>query len=73
MRRFSSLGPEMRVLVALSVLCDGAESVDIVSIDRRLGTELAEAARELLLFEPEVRLTVVATELREALASLIAR
>ena len=70
MKRFNSLSGEMRALVAVAILCDGADAPDILSLDRRLGNELAEAAQELLLFDPDVRLSVVSTELRDALAGL---
>lgn len=70
MKRFSSLSAEMRALVAMAVLCDGADAPDIVVLDRRLGNELAEAAQELLAFDPDVRLSIVATELRDALAGV---
>ena len=70
MKRFSALSDEMRALVAVAVLCDGADAPDIVVLDRKQGNELAEAALELLAFDPDVRLSIVATELRDALVGV---
>lgn len=71
MKRFGGLSSEMRALVAISVLCDGADAPEILALDRKLGTELSEACQELLSFDPDVRLAVVSTELRDALAGLV--
>ncbi len=71
MKRFSALSGEMRALVAVAVLCDGADAPDILSLDRKLGNELAEASQELLAFDPDIRLAIVSTELRDALAGLV--
>jgi len=70
LKRFAALSDEMRALVAMAVLCDGSDAPDIVVLDRKQGNELAEAALELLAFDADVRLSIVATELRDALVGV---
>lgn len=68
--RFNSLSAEKRALVALAVLLDGRESVAYLRADSLLLDALSKAAGELSELEPELRMPLAGTILREALHEL---
>ncbi len=68
--RFSSLSAQNRALVALAVLIDGHEAVNYLRSDSLLLDALSKAANELSELEPELRMPLAGTILREALQEL---
>ena len=68
--RFKSLSSEKRALVAIAVLLDGHEALSYLGSDSILGNSLQRAADELATLEPEFRMPLAGTLLREAITEL---
>lgn len=68
--RFKGLSAENRALVAMAVLLDGREAITYLGKDALLGNALQRAAEELSALEPELRMPLAGTFLREAIAEL---
>jgi len=67
---FKALSEESRVIVALAVLIDGYDAIDILKMDKDKGVELAQAASEIVRLSPDIRMPLIGTYLRDSLASL---
>lgn len=68
--RFNSLSARNRALVAMAVLLDGREAVTYLRADSLLLDALSKAANELSELEPELRMPLAGTILREALQEI---
>ena len=68
--RFNSLAASKKALVALAVLLDGREAVAYLRADSLLLDALSKAAAELSELEPELRMPLAGTILREALQEM---
>lgn len=69
-KKFRSLSPEQRALVAVAVLIDGNDAALYLASDDRSGTALRAAAEELAQLELALRLPFAGTQLRLALDEL---
>jgi hypothetical protein len=68
--RFKGLPAEKRALVAFAVLLDGREAITYLGFDAILGNSLQRTVEELSDLEPELRMPLAGTLLREAIAEL---
>ena len=59
-----------RALVCIAVLLDGMEAVSYLEQDSELGNQLASAANYLASQQPELRMPLVGSLLRDALAEM---
>ncbi len=66
-QRFKGLTARQRALVAIAVLLDGRESGEYIEKDSVNGSGMKKAALFLASVEPEIRMPLVGTLLREAL------
>ena len=66
---FKALSEESRIIVALAVLIDGYDAIDILKMDKERGAELAQAATEVVRLSPDIRMPLIGTYLRDSLAS----
>jgi hypothetical protein len=69
-QRFRSLSPRQRALVAVAVLLDGREAGMYLENDSVNGQGLKRAALDLAGVEPELRMPLVGTLLRDALKEM---
>jgi len=69
-QRFRSLSPWQRALVAVAVLLDGREAGMYLENDSVNGQGLKRAALDLAGVEPELRMALVGTLLRDALKEM---
>lgn len=69
-QRFRALSSHQRALVAVAVLLDGLEATIYLKNDALNGDGLAKAAEELCQQEPNLRMPLLGSELRQALAEL---
>lgn len=70
LQRFESLSARERAVVAVAVLLDGHDAIDMLSSDKDRKGALSRSAKELAELSPELRLPLLGTLLREALAEL---
>ena len=68
--RFKGLPAAKRALVAIAVLLDGREAIAYLGCDAVLGNSLQRTAQEIAGFEPELRMPLAGTLLREAISEL---
>ena len=69
-QRIRSLSAHDRALVAVALLLDGREAALYLESDAVNGTGLRRAALDLAAVEPELRMPLCGTLLREALPEL---
>jgi hypothetical protein len=69
-QRFRSLSPRQRALVAVAVLLDGREAGMYLENDAVNGQGLKRAALDLAGVEPDLRMPLVGTLLRDALKEM---
>ena len=69
-QRYRNLSAKDRLLVALAVLLDGREASTYLSTDSINGSGLKKAALDLSAIEPELRMPLVGTLLRQAISEL---
>jgi hypothetical protein len=67
---FRNLPTKEQCLVAVAVLLDGVDAVAFLVNDKLYGSQMATAARELSSLEPELRMPLVGTLLRESVRYL---
>ena len=67
---FYKLDSASQVRVALAVLLDGGDAPLYLQIDEKQGSELRQAAEELLAMELDIRFPYVGTMLRLALEDI---
>ena len=70
MQKFESLTARERAVVAVAVLLDGHDAVDMLASDKERKGVLCRAAKDLAELSPELRLPLLGTMLREALGEL---
>ena len=70
LQRFEALSPRERAVVAVAVLLDGHDAVDMLASDKERKGPLCRAAKELAELAPELRLPLLGSLLREALSEL---
>ena len=68
--RFKGLSAEKRALVAMAVLLDGREAITYLGYDALLENALQKAAEEIASLEPELRMPLAGTFLRQAISEL---
>lgn len=68
--RFRALGTRERAIVAVAVLLDGHDAADFLANDKERHTAMARAAKDLAELPPELRIPLVGTLLRQAVAQL---
>jgi len=70
LNRLNSLSAQKKALVALAVLIDGREANAYLKSDSILGDVLSKAAAELSELEPELRMPLAGSILREAIQEI---
>ncbi|MCC6220307.1 MAG: hypothetical protein IT291_03590 [Deltaproteobacteria bacterium] len=68
--RFRALSVRERAVVALGVLLDGRDASDFLLCDKERSAALSRAAADLAVLQPELRMSLLGSLLREALAHL---
>lgn len=68
--RFQALSAKHRALVAMAVLLDGHEAAVYLENDAESGEALQKAAHDLASMAPELRMPLLGTLLRAAVAEL---
>lgn len=68
--RFRALSLREQAVVAVATLLDGLDAVDYLSSDKDRRTALSRAAKDLADFPLDLRLPLVGTLLRAAIAEL---
>lgn len=68
--RYRALGDKEQALVAIGVLLDGHDAVEYLSSDRHRKTALSRAARDVADLPAELRMPLIGTLLRAAVARL---
>ena len=71
LHRFESLTPRERAVVAVAVLLDGHDAIDMLASDKERKGVLCRAAKDLAELAPDLRLPLLGTLLREAIAEMV--
>lgn len=69
-QRFRNLSAKDRLLVSIAILLDGREAATYLASDSVNGAGLKKAALDVAGIEPELRMPLVGTWLRQALSEL---
>lgn len=69
-QRFRNLSAKDRLLVSIAILLDGREASTYLASDSVNGAGLKKAALDVAAIEPELRMPLVGTWLRQALSEL---
>lgn len=68
--RYKSLNADKRALLAIAVLLDGREAINYLGFDSVLDNSMQRIAEEISSLEPELRMPLLGTLLREAITEL---
>jgi hypothetical protein len=68
--KFRALTNREQAVVALAVLLDGHDSVEMLVSDRDRGVALSRAAEDLVVLSPDLRMPLMGTLLRRALEEI---
>lgn len=68
--KFRSLTTRERAVVCIAVLLDGHDAVDFLSSDKGRAPALSRAAKDLANIPHEIRMPLLGTLLRDAMAKL---
>jgi hypothetical protein len=67
LQEFSALPKKLRILICVAVLLDGYESFVYLQNDEKYGKQLEQLAKKLAKLEPELRMSLIGTLLRESI------
>lgn len=68
--RFRALGKKEKCIVAIALLIDGPDALDYLSVDKDHGIAFERIAKDFLEMPTELRVSFLATTLRETLKEL---
>lgn len=70
LQKFEALTPRERAVVAVAVLLDGHDAIDMLASDKERKGALCRAAKDLAELAPDLRLPLLGTLLREAISQI---
>ena len=70
LERLRTLHPRQRALVVVALLLDGREAANYLEQDAHYGRDLADIAKMMGEVDPEIRMPLLGTILRESIKEL---